>query len=275
MSPIRRTLAASLLLGCASSSSSAPVADVDDAAPATAPASDEAPTDHPPEAAPPTPKPDPQPEPEPEPGGDHGVLHEDLNAPYAEETDVRRWKARFESREREVAKRRDDIVAQLHLKPGMAVADLGAGTGLFTFAFAEAVGRTGKVYAVDVQPYFLDHLRATAREKKLPQVQAVQATQRSPGLPEASIDVAFFCDAYHHIEHPAPYLAELRAALRPGGRLVVVDYDKSQDAKPFIRKHLRATPETFRAEIEAAGFRFEREWDGLEENFVFVFQRPG
>ena len=271
MSRIRHFIMLSLVLACASTSPPEPSGTAEPAsaaaqAPTSEPideaaaSSDDATTPGAPEAPPPA-------------DSGHGVLHQDLNAPYAEHTNVRHWKSRFEAGDREVAKERDAIVGQLDLQPGMAVADIGAGTGLFTFALAEAVGRTGKVFAVDVQDYFLDHLRTTAEKKKLPQVHTITATQRSPNLPPASLDVAFFCDAYHHIEHPAPYLADVHAALRPGGRLVIVDYAKSDTAKPFIREHIRATPEAFRAEIEAAGFRFERAWDGLDENFMFIFRK--
>jgi predicted methyltransferase len=270
MSRIRRALALSLLVACTPATSSSPAPPEAEAvdAPTVQPDGDAAPAE-----SPQPPESEAEAESEAKSDHGHGVLHQDLNAPYAEETNVRKWKARFEREDREVAEHRDEIVAQIGLKPGMAVADIGAGTGLFTFALAEAVGRTGTVIAVDVQDYFLEHVRATAARKKLPQVQTVAATQRSPNLPAGSIDAAFFCDAYHHIEHPAPYLADVHAALRPGGRLVIVDYAKSESAKPFIREHLRATPQEFRAEIEAAGFRFEREWDGLEENFLFVFRK--
>ena len=206
-------------------------------------------------------------------GHEHGVLEHDINARYDEETDVRRWQQRFEARDREVSKKRDAIVAQLGLREGMRVADVGAGTGLFTFAMARAVGPEGKVFAVDVQDYFLEHLAEKARRDKLTNVTTTKATQKSSELAPGSIDLAFLCDAYHHIEHPRPYLASLHAALAPGGKLVIVDFVKDRDASRFIKQHVRATPEEFRAEIEAAGFTFARRWDGLDENFFFVFVR--
>lgn len=214
------------------------------------------------------------PEPTAEPDTGHGVLHEDLNARYAEETDVAAWRKRFERGSREVRAKRDDILQEVGLAKGDAIADIGAGTGLYTFAFAEAVGASGRVFAVDVQDYFLEYLDAQADERGLPQVQTVHASQTDVTLDPGSIDVAFLCDAYHHIEHPAPYLKTVRRALRPGGRLVVVDYAKVAGAKPFIIEHVRDTPEAFRAEIEAAGFRFVRSADFLEDNFLFVFERP-
>jgi len=200
-------------------------------------------------------------------------VHE-LNRHYREVRDVAAWRARFESDRREVAKRRPEVLAELDLAPGMVVADVGAGTGLYTFPMARSVGRTGKVFAVDVEDYFLEDLRAHAKASDLVQVEVVHATHSSVELPTASTDLAFLCEVYHHIEQPIPYLQSLFAAIRPGGRLVIVDYARVEGAKEFIFSHVRASPEVFRAEIEAAGFRFDRAPDVLEENFVFVFTRP-
>ncbi len=104
----------------------------------------------------------------------------------------------------------------------------------------------------------------------------VQATPASVGLPKNSIDVAFFCDAYHHIDAPAPYLASLFAAVVPGGKLVIIDYDLDRlpKDKGFLRSHIRADSGQFRAEIEQAGFKFVKAHELLEENFFFVFERP-
>ncbi len=222
----------------------------------------------------PEPEPEPAPEPTPEPVSDFGVLHEDLNAHYEEETDVEQWRDRFEHGPREVRFKQPLILKEVGLAKGDRVADIGAGTGLYTFPFAKAVGKSGRVFAVDVQDYFLEYLQAQAKERGLTQVRTVKATQTSVSLEDGSIDVAFLCDAYHHIEHPEPYLKSLHAALRPGGRLVVVDYAKVEGATAFIQHHLRDSPDTFRAEIEAAGFRFVRSADFLDDNFLFVFERP-
>ena len=252
-----------------------PVGPSSTAAPATvdAPAQTRPETEAEPPAEP-APAAEPTPGAAPEPDAGHGVLHEDLNARYEEETDVDQWRDRFESGSREVRAKQKQILAEVGLAKGERIADIGAGTGLYTFPFAKAVGKSGVVYAVDVQNYFLEYLEAQAKQRHLPQIQTIKASQTAVSLPDASIDVAFLCDAYHHIEHPAPYLESVRAALRPGGRLVVVDYAKVDGAKAFIQHHLRDTPETFRAEIEAAGFRFVRSADFLDENFLFVFERP-
>jgi predicted methyltransferase len=196
----------------------------------------------------------------------------EINARYRERTNTKAWARQFEKEGREVHDHKAAIVAALALQPGMNVADVGAGTGLFTFDFAAAVGPEGTVYAVDVQEYFLDHIEAEAGKRGAENVELVQATQKSAKLPASSVDLAFLCDAYHHIEYPKTYLRSLHAALRPGGRLVVIDYAAIPgQSKAWILDHVRATPAEFRAEIESAGFAFARQHAILDENFFFEF----
>ena len=200
----------------------------------------------------------------------------EINQRYAEQQDPKRWALQFEREGREVFDHRDEILDLLPLHEGMTVADVGAGTGLFTLALAERVGPKGRVDAVDVQAYFLDHIGQKARKAELRNIDLVRATQESVGLPEASVDLVLMCDAYHHVERPAAYLASLLSAIRPGGRLFVVDYIAVEGkSETWLLDHVRATPEQFRAEIESAGFRFVRAHEGvLEQNFVFEFERP-
>ena len=200
----------------------------------------------------------------------------DINDEYVQQQDPKQWEEHFEREGREVSDRRDEILAALGLRVSMVVADVGAGTGLFTLAMAERVGAKGKVYAVDVQAYFLDHVGQKARKAKLDNVVLVRAKQDSAELPEGSVDLVLMVDSYHHVEQPAAYLASLKAALRPGGRLVVVDYIAIEGQSEAWRlEHVRASPPEFRAEIEGAGFRFVRAHEGvLEKNFFFEFERP-
>jgi ubiquinone/menaquinone biosynthesis C-methylase UbiE len=199
-----------------------------------------------------------------------------INERYAEEDDPTHWIGRFEREGREVYDHRDEIIGALGLRPGQRIADVGAGTGLFTLPLAQAVGPEGKVYAVDVQSYFLDHIRQAAGDEGLDNVEVIRAQQDSARLPEASVQLVLMCDSYHHVERPAAYLASLRAAIEPGGRLVVVDYRAVEGvASKWMLEHVRATPRQFRAEIEGAGFRFVKEHEGmLEENFFYEFERP-
>lgn len=212
---------------------------------------------------------------EPAEGSAPEQVETDINQRYAEQTDPKQWAARFEREGREVHDKRDAVIAELGLRPGMAVADVGAGTGLFTLALAEAVGPEGTVYAVDVQPYMLDHIGQKARKAGLENVELTRAKQDAVGLPAASIDLAIMIDAYHHVEKPAPYLASLHAALRPEGRLVVIDYEAIEGkSDEWMLSHVRASPDEFLAEFESAGFRLESRHEGvLEENFFFELKK--
>jgi ubiquinone/menaquinone biosynthesis C-methylase UbiE len=183
----------------------------------------------------------------------------------------------FESESREIFARRHEIARKLELRPGTAVADIGAGTGFFAEIFAEFVGPAGSVYAVEVAPRFLDHLRQRARKRRFEQIEVVEGGERSARLEDASIDVAFVCDTYHHFEYPQAMLASLYRALRPGGRLVVVDFEKIEGtSRKWVLEHVRAGKQGVSAEIMRAGFTMDRQMhiDGMTENYMLQFRRP-
>jgi ubiquinone/menaquinone biosynthesis C-methylase UbiE len=182
----------------------------------------------------------------------------------------------FERESREVFALRHEIVESLDLKRGVAIADVGAGTGLFMELFAEAVGVDGKVYAVEISPKFVEHLRERALRGGLQQVEVVESEERFVPLPEASIDVAFLCDTYHHLEYPQTVVRSLRRALRPGGRLVVVDFDRdSATSRKWVLEHVRAGKQKVSTEIASSGFTLEKQLDveGLVENYMLQFRR--
>jgi ubiquinone/menaquinone biosynthesis C-methylase UbiE len=198
-----------------------------------------------------------------------------INEPF-KKPNVKEFVKKFESDDREVFAKRNEIVAALALSPGMVVADIGAGTGLFTRLFAEKVGKTGRVYAVDIAPRFLTHIAADAKKHGQSQVVTVLGTQLSTNLPREAVDVVFLCDVYHHLENPEKTLASIRQALRPEGRLVVIDFDRVEGrSAEFVLKHVRASQETFRKEIEAAGFGFEsmKNLPTFTENFFARFKK--
>jgi SAM-dependent methyltransferase len=214
---------------------------------------------------------------DPSPTASESSVRPGINERFlSEDLEIDEWVARFEVESREIFSERKRIVESLRLAPGMAIADVGAGTGLFLAPFAEAVGAAGRVYAVDISPRFLEHLQERAKAEDLA-IRVVAGTERSVELPEASVDLAFVCDVYHHFEYPTSSLASLKRAIRPGGALVVIDFDripgKSSD---FILKHVRAGRDVFTAEIEQAGFELveEIEIDGLTENYALRFRRP-
>jgi predicted methyltransferase len=203
---------------------------------------------------------------------------QDINAPFErEDLDVQAFVKRFEAESREVYAKRAEIVKYVDLKPGMAVADVGAGTGLFTRLFAEEVGDEGKVYAVDISKKFLEHIKAESSRRGQGQVVTVLGTQDATNLPKGRLDVVFVADVYHHFEHPDAMLASVRDALKPGGRFVIVEFDRaSAKGGDFVKTHVRADKATFLKEIEAAGFTpiAEGEPPELEENFIAAFRKP-
>ncbi len=191
--------------------------------------------------------------------------------------DVEKWIKRFEVESREVFAHRDKVVAAVGIKPGHRIADIGAGTGIYTRAFASAVGAKGKVVAVDIAKGFLKHIEERATAEKITNIATVLCSEDSVDLPENSVDAVFVCDTYHHFEYPKSTLASIRRALKKGGTLIVIDFDRIPGkSREFILGHVRAGKDVFRSEIEAAGFKFVEEVkiDGLKENYFLRFRRP-
>jgi SAM-dependent methyltransferase len=191
--------------------------------------------------------------------------------------DVDKLVQTFESESREIAAERDAIVAALELESGETVADVGAGTGLFMTPLADGVGPGGKVIEVDISPKLVTFIEERAAKEGREQVVAHLGGERAVGLPADSVDVMLVCDTYHHFEFPHSTGASLLHALRPGGRLVVVDFERIEGVSTdWVLGHVRAGKEVFRAELEAAGFEFrdEVEIEGLGENYLLRFTKP-
>src|SRR6266513_2532465 len=208
------------------------------------------------------------------PAAQHGAKPE-INSPFLINPDVARWKKGFENEDREVYRRRNEILAAAGVKPGMAVADVGAGTGLFTLLFARAVSPGGRVYAVDISRAFIEYIGERAKAEGLDNVTTILTKGTETELPEASVDLVYTCDTYHHFEHPGETLQSIKRALKPGGRMVVIDFEKIPGQTHQQRiDHTRADKHTAIREIEAAGFRFVEEKKLMRENYFVVFQRP-
>ncbi len=176
--------------------------------------------------------------------------------------DIARFVKKWETESRDIYRKRHDITRAVGLRPGDAVADIGAGTGLFTQLFADQVGPKGTVYAVDIAPAFLKYIADQAKQHGHERiVKTVLNTVDSTKLAPGSIDVAFLCDAYHHFEHPEKMLASIHRALRPGGRLIIVDFDRRQGASEFVKQRARAPKEVYFNEIAAAGFKLIKQKD--------------
>jgi ubiquinone/menaquinone biosynthesis C-methylase UbiE len=178
----------------------------------------------------------------------------------------------LEDPSREAWQQPDKVVDTLGLTPGDQVADLGAGPGYFTLRFARAVGPTGKVYGVDISRDMLDYLKKQAREEKLTNIQAVLAGPHDPQLPPDSVDVIFICDTLHHISDRTTYYPLLKRALKPGGRLVNIDfYKRPLPVGPPVEMKIPKA-EMIR-EAESAGFRLVQQYNFLEYQYFLVFAR--
>jgi FkbM family methyltransferase len=191
-----------------------------------------------------------------------------------ENPDVKEFVGKFEVESREIFARRQQIVQACRLRPGMVIADVGAGTGLFTRLFAAAVGPQGKVYAVDIAPKFIEHIEKTCKEAGLKNVRGIVCTQTSTELPANAIDLVFICDTYHHFEFPYKTLASIHRALRPGGKLVLIDFHRIEGkSRPWVLDHVRAGQEVFVKEIVTSGFKKVAEEKVLEENYCVMFEK--
>jgi SAM-dependent methyltransferase len=201
----------------------------------------------------------------------------ELNRRFVDpDLDVQTWVDRFEGESREVFAARHEVLKAAGVGAGDRVADIGAGTGLYTRLFAESVGETGRVYAVEISAVFLNHINEKVVQAGLANVTSVLGHVDATTLPPESVDVAFLCDTYHHLEAVEPMLASIRDALAPGGRLIVIEFERIEGtSRPWILDHVRAGKEVFRSEIEAAGFAFAEEIEipGFAENYFLVFKK--
>jgi len=176
----------------------------------------------------------------------------------------------FNRPERDKEERPDLLLSALQIRPGASVADVGSGTGYFTWRLAQHVGPKGKVYAVDVQQSMLDLTRTVVEEHKVANVEYVLATDGNPRLPERSVDLAFIAYAYHEFGDPEAMMAGIRRALKPGGRVVILEYAKESNIAPAAPLH-RMSFEEIRREIEPMGFVVDQLLDFLPVQHGVVF----
>jgi len=162
------------------------------------------------------------------------------------------------------------VVSALDLKPGMKVADIGSGSGLFTRPIAKAIGPNGIAFAVDIDAALLKIVERSAANEKIANVRTILATAGDPKLPEP-VDLAFVCDTLHHIEQPAAYLQTLKKYLTPGGRIVVIDFSEKW---PQGHESMRYSLEQLDAWMKAAGMERLASHPWLDNSF-FVIYRPG
>ena len=174
--------------------------------------------------------------------------------------------------EREKEEAPTKAIAAVKIKPGQTVADIGAGSGYYSVLLAGAVGPTGRVYATDIQPEMLAIIKKKLDALPIPQIQLVLGTPTETRLPDASVDLALMVDVYHELSEPQVFLPSLKRALKPGGRLVLIEFRKEDRRVPIREEHKMSVREA-RTELEAEGYRFVELIDVLPWQHILVFTR--
>jgi len=178
------------------------------------------------------------------------------------------WLIRPEREEEEQPRR---AVEALRLQEGQMVADVGAGVGYFTWLLAERVGSRGWVYAVEIQPEMLRLLEQEMTRRGVKNVIPTLGKAADPGLPENALDLVLMVDVYHELAEPQKVLRKLHRALKPGGRLVLIEYKKEEPWIPIRLEH-KMTELEARIEVEAEGFRFEQNVRILPRQHILIFR---
>jgi ubiquinone/menaquinone biosynthesis C-methylase UbiE len=173
---------------------------------------------------------------------------------------------------RETEERPEQTITELELNPDDVVADIGAGTGYFSFRMASAVPE-GKVYAVDIQPEMLDAIAYLQEENKISNVETVLGQPDNPNLPQNSIDLAFMVDAYHEFAYPREMMTGIVGALKPGGRVVLLEYRLENPLIPIKRLH-KMSERQVKKEMKAVGLEWEQTKEFLPEQHFLIFSKP-
>ncbi len=188
--------------------------------------------------------------------------------------DIQKTTKSLESKNRGVFKHRKEIMALLELRPGLDVADVGAGTGFYSRMMAREVGPDGTVYAVEISPNFVENLRAISTKESLLNLKPVQCDERSTTLPADCVDLVFICDTYHHIEFPYHTLESIHQALRPAGQLFIIDFERIKGITSESQyQHVRCGKGTVTDEVKDAGFDFIEEIPLIEGQWIRKFQK--
>ena len=180
----------------------------------------------------------------------------------------------LERPEREDEEAPSKLIKALDVQPGQVVADIGAGSGVLTFPLARKVGKDGKVLAVDVQQEMLDRLQVRLKRAKLTNVEPVLGTEKSPQLPAESVDLAIMVDVYHEFEFPYEMMQEIAASLKPGGRVVFVEYRKEDRRVPIKEVH-KMSEQQVKQEISLPefGLKWSKTIGTLPRQHIIIFEK--
>lgn len=174
--------------------------------------------------------------------------------------------------EREATEQPEKVLDALQIPAGATVADVGAGVGYFTWRLAQKVGPKGKVIAEDVQQQMLDLLAENMKQRHITNVEMVLGGVRDPHLPENAVDLALLVDVYHEFSEPEAMISHIGKALKPNGRLVLVEYRKEDPSIPILPLH-KMTVEEVRSEIEPLGFQLQQTMEFLPTQHIIVFTK--
>lgn len=177
----------------------------------------------------------------------------------------------LEREEREMEENTSLLLKNLAVKPGMVVADIGAGSGYHSALLSKMVGM-GKVFAVDVEPEMIAYLNARIKQEKLSRIVPVLSTEQKVSLPENTIDMMLLVDVYHEFSFPYEMALSMRAALKPGGKLVLVEFRAEDPTVPIKTIHKMSEAQAIK-EFKAAGFAFDKNIDNLPWQHCMVFTK--
>jgi ubiquinone/menaquinone biosynthesis C-methylase UbiE len=166
----------------------------------------------------------------------------------------------------------DKAIAELNLKPGMFVGDVGAGTGFYSLRIAKIIAPGGMVYANDIQPAMLDRLNANAVAQHVSNVVTILGTEADPKLPSGKLDLVILVDVYHEFSRPQRMLDRIRESLKPDGRLVLLEYRKEDPSVPIRPEHKMSVQEV-KAEVTPEGYGFEKVVDTLPWQHIIFFRK--
>ena len=176
----------------------------------------------------------------------------------------------LERAERDSLEQPDKVLDTIGIIPGSTVADIGAGTGYYSLRLAKRVGPHGRVLATDIQPEMLSLLQANMKKAGLTNIETILATPTDAKLPVGQLDLALLVDVYHELANPEETMTQVHQALKPDGRLVLIEYRGEDPTVPIKPEH-KMTLARVRAEIEPMGFRFRRVFDFLPRQHLIIF----
>ena len=198
------------------------------------------------------------------------TLKRDEHQMHQLHSDPKSYIGALEDPKRDAYQKPQEVMTALGLKPGEIIADIGAGSGYFTFRLAHHVGDKGKVYAVDVSPDMILYINRRIRDLKLNNVVSILADPDDPLLPDRSVNRFFFSESWHHIENQKKYLSLMKRMLKPGGEIVMIDFHK-RDLPVGPPLQMKIAREDLIKQMESNGFRLAKEHNFLPYQYFLAF----